>query len=673
MGWILEGIIYWLVDVVQGFMGMLVGVYESIKIDIGYDASDTSPGTLFSYTYFTDDSKLKGSFDEIFSQAHIFMGVFLYLAYAIVLFLFVFKLYHAMVTPDGRDAENPWRLTGRFFLSLFLITWSYSIFIYAEKIAQTIFSLFQETYLTASGTAKESFLSNLFSMTVGASMFKENALGFLDNSLAGIKNLLVLILLIGFMVTMIWQYCRLLLEVVERYVLLGVMFYTCPLAFSAVCSESTKGFFRNWLQVLFSQFLLMMLNLFFIGVFVAGLDTVYSLDGREYAFTSVGDFVFKNFLLLAWLIVAQKMDQHLRDLGFSVSQAGTGLAGAMVTTVLAASRAARPVLRAAGDLGKAAFSAAKGTPIAETATGAAAAKNAAQASAVTAAGSAVNTAKVENLSGRDPNTGALTKEGVKEAMDGGATLTGQDAKQAASVMGMPQAGPKNAEGIDWSASQINRDGATFMSKADPGAIDSHVGFGNDWVAKDGEGNEIAQVAVPTSDGFADGTRAMTDEDLICANRQVLDGLTNPNGQTAGIDWKTPGGSSITDTQGNYADDALQSPYYVGTDQAGNRYVAGSDNLNTFDIDRGGNITSRKTNAHGDVPSYSYSVQKIDAGCEAGVKDTKSVLHTGQTAASSQSDFVLQRKKPAEAPVEPKSVQAQTFENFKALRLRRKKH
>lgn len=662
---------------VQALMGLLVGVYESINIDIGYDYQDTSPDNLFSYTVFTDDSKLKGTFDSVFSQAHLFMQVFILMAYVIVLTIFIYKLYTAMFQPDSRDAENIWKMAGKLLVSIFLITWSYSIFVYVEKIAQVLYEQVFDVYLTAAGSAKESFLSNFLSIQLGAgtTMIRLDGIKDILAYSTGISGIVTMILFIGFFIAIIWQYCRLLLEIIERYVLLGVMFYTCPLAFSATVSDSTKHIFRSWCQMLFTQFLLMMMNLFFIGTFVAALDNVYCMEGKEYVFASLGDFVIKNFMLIAWLTIGQRLDQYLNAMGFSVMQAGSNLGSALVTTAAASYAAAKTfgtVLGVTKDFGKALYAAGKGL---STDMQAAKAGKDSAVSAITAAGSAVNTAKVENLSGRDVNTGKLTKEGVQEAMQVGATLTGEDAKSAAEAMNLPQAGNKESADIDWNNSQINREGATFMSKSDPGVVSSHVAFGNEWVAKDQDGNPLAQMAVPTTKGFADGTRVMTDHDLSCANAEVLDQLTNPASGMPNATWTTPEGNPIQDASGNYTKDALGSSYFVGTDTSdpSQQYVAGLNNVNSFDIDQGGRVNSRSTTAHGDVPSFEYSVQHVDKGCTPTVASSKPVLDTSATSTYRQSDVVLQKKDPVPMPVEPKEMRKQTIENFKAIRSRKKKH
>lgn len=663
MNWIVTSLVYCLLDITQALMSVLVGIYQSIKIDIGYDSSDTSPDTPFSYTFLSSDATPKGTFDTIFPQTHLFMPVFTYMAYVLVLFIFVFSLYKMMLSSEPRPGETPGKIIGRFFLSLFCITWSYAIFVYFEKIAQVVYEQMNEVYLKVSDGANDSFIQNMSNMGLTDQFIKVD--GVFDFLLAhtGVMATVIPLLSIGFFFTMIWNYCKLLLEVIERYILLAVMFYTCPLAFASIISDSSKGIFRSWMQMLLSQFLLMIMNLFFVGIFTAGLSTVYTKGDEGYVFSSVGAFVFENFLLIVLLIVAQKFDQHLNSLGFSVAQAGSGMAGALITTGVAAAKAASlgvKTIKGAGTLGGAVKDTMK-TRKAQGAVGAAGEPLSGLGKdgkpIITPVGSVANAAKVESLAGRDPGTGQLTKDGVKEAMANGATLTGEDAKRAAEAMGLPQAKGEASSNIDWNNSQINRDGATLMSKTEPGTLDSHIGFGSDWTAKDEAGNSLAQMAVPTETGFENGSRVMTDKDLGRANAQVLDQLTSGKGEIPAAEWKTPSGNSVLGPDGNYTDEALASSYFVGTnkDEPSRQYVAGLQNVNTFDLQKGGQLDTKETVAHGDLPKFSYGVQTLEPGQTPGVQSTMPVLMTAQPSSNTMSDMMLKKK---EYPISESMAQAE---------------
>lgn len=57
-----------------------------------------------------------------------------------------------------------------------------------------------------------------------------------------------------------WNYLKLLLEAAERYVLLGVLVYTAPVAFSMGTSQSTGGIFKSWCRMFGGQVFLLLMN-----------------------------------------------------------------------------------------------------------------------------------------------------------------------------------------------------------------------------------------------------------------------------------------------------------------------------------------------------------------------------------------------------------------------------
>ena len=55
-----------------------------------------------------------------------------------------------------------------------------------------------------------------------------------------------------------WNYLKLLLEAAERYVLLGVLVYTAPVAFSMGASQSTSNIFKSWCRMFGGQVFLLL-------------------------------------------------------------------------------------------------------------------------------------------------------------------------------------------------------------------------------------------------------------------------------------------------------------------------------------------------------------------------------------------------------------------------------
>ena len=70
----------------------------------------------------------------------------------------------------------------------------------------------------------------------------------------GAVALITLILVI----ILAWNYLKLLLEAAERYVLLGVLVYTAPVAFSMGASQTTSNIWKSWCRMLGGQIFLLL-------------------------------------------------------------------------------------------------------------------------------------------------------------------------------------------------------------------------------------------------------------------------------------------------------------------------------------------------------------------------------------------------------------------------------
>lgn len=71
-----------------------------------------------------------------------------------------------------------------------------------------------------------------------------------------------------------WNYFKLLLEVVERYIVVGVLCYTSPLAYCMGGSKATEPVFKSWCRMVGSQLLLLVLNVWFCAALTVLLDSL---------------------------------------------------------------------------------------------------------------------------------------------------------------------------------------------------------------------------------------------------------------------------------------------------------------------------------------------------------------------------------------------------------------
>ena len=74
-------------------------------------------------------------------------------------------------------------------------------------------------------------------------------------------------------VLLAWNYLKLLFEAAERYILLGVLVYTAPVAFSMGGSQSTANIFKAWYRMLGGQVFLLLMNAWCLRLFTSMVGT----------------------------------------------------------------------------------------------------------------------------------------------------------------------------------------------------------------------------------------------------------------------------------------------------------------------------------------------------------------------------------------------------------------
>ena len=69
---------------------------------------------------------------------------------------------------------------------------------------------------------------------------------------------------------------KLLFEAAERYVLLGVLVYTAPVAFAMGASQSTANIFKSWCRMFGGQIFLLLMNAWCLRLFITMVGTFIS-------------------------------------------------------------------------------------------------------------------------------------------------------------------------------------------------------------------------------------------------------------------------------------------------------------------------------------------------------------------------------------------------------------
>ena len=288
LDWIFEGIVTWVSSIASQLMDAVSRVF--------LDALGTDMGAMEGYFPFVTKA----------------FEVMQYMAWAVLFLITVWQLFRVFGGPIT-EAENPWQLLLRSALFALLVGAARPIFTMALDIARAPYTALMEVSMEA-----EDFTF------AGIEEALKNGLTTIVSTVSIVGPILILILLIA----LGWNYFKLLLECVERYIVVGVLCYTSPLAFAMGGSKATNQVFKSWCRMVGSQLLLLVLNVWFLRAFDS---SVGQFIGNGGALASGGGSVFLwLFCALAFLKTAQKFDSYLAAMGLNVAQTGSSMAMEMV-------------------------------------------------------------------------------------------------------------------------------------------------------------------------------------------------------------------------------------------------------------------------------------------------------------------------------------------------------
>lgn len=126
-----------------------------------------------------------------------------------------------------------------------------------------------------------------------------------------------LVVSVVFLFLIWWNLIKLVLECAERYIICVFTILLSPLAFATATNERTKNTAVNWMQMFWSQCVLLILNIWVVGIARTALNI--GLVGA-----SVESVVKWGLVTYAYLKIAQKLDDMLAKAGFHITST-TGL------------------------------------------------------------------------------------------------------------------------------------------------------------------------------------------------------------------------------------------------------------------------------------------------------------------------------------------------------------
>lgn len=188
-------------------------------------------------------------FLRYFPAAETMYSIFVALGIGLILLNWIWQLFKNYGLGAGIEAEDPLKLSVRSLLFILLAYFSDEIVGIVLKIGGTPYQWIMDSELPPLNFAD----FNSVVVTI---------LGVCANGAVALIALILVLMLA-------WNYVKLLFEAAERYVLLGVLVYTGPVAFAMGASQTTGNIFKSWCRMFGGQVFLLVMNAWCLRLFTS--------------------------------------------------------------------------------------------------------------------------------------------------------------------------------------------------------------------------------------------------------------------------------------------------------------------------------------------------------------------------------------------------------------------
>lgn len=515
--WILNKILKGLTGLFSVLVQLVSGVVQGASLDFDWGKGFVS--------MFMDFFPILGSLAD---------GLYK-IAWVTAALIAIFQIIKTFFTPlaSKNSVEDPVKVAMRLCLALVIITlmpeivgvfWYLAGLLYTF-ITEKIAFFPAERPLDADTLLNGDFLGNAYKnpTAVAGSI----AAGEHINGLhAGVATFFLTIMTL---VALISSFTKLVLEVMERYVVICIMGLISPMFAATLASGSSSRHFWTWLESMLMQTILVGTSSLFMGLALSAMYGSYSEDAN---------LITTTLMVVAIATVGHKFDDFLNTMGFAAVRGGN-----FGAEVYAGMRTAR---NAAGDILGAGARGAK-----RIATGAKGAVNnqlgrSATKGIPTSYSDAINRASTTNRAAKDID-GALKGQGNKgyTTVAAGDSLNQMMAKNGLNTEGMTASTLPDGQGV---AFQSPLGGYAVLSKSDVADPDAYSFRGEDgsYINATGDGETIQSLLGLNS---SDNSWENANTKAVELGADEFDMQTTPMDDTATDISKTGGYQSFDDVEG----------------------------------------------------------------------------------------------------------------------------
>jgi len=239
--------------------------------------------------------------------------IFQAIGLGLILCISVFELLQFFAPGTGRVSDTPARIVVRAGMAGFMLYFGNYLLELILNLARYPFQAMVE----ANGAAFPFAFAGLGL----EDLLLSSAVGGSTVILFGI----IIMLLIG------WNIIKLMIEIMERYVMIGVLAFSAPLIYPTITSSSTMTIFRKWMGMFAGQCMIMTISAWLLKVIISGFEMNASAGGSTF---------FQLIAVLAMCKIAQRADTYMQQLGIGVATTGGNLLDEVVGVAMAAQRLA---------------------------------------------------------------------------------------------------------------------------------------------------------------------------------------------------------------------------------------------------------------------------------------------------------------------------------------------